>query len=182
MVSGSTSSHGAGSDSLGPTDPSLSIYYTGVLAACRLHALLPLLHKPTLAQAVVKAVATATANAMEEGWCLCSSPRSSPSPINEYGALFMAGQVRQIMAMLEPYATRGLHRPPFAFVSQCVAVLGLDAPHDLYSLTFPRPCLTVAHVYALLCRRGWAANAARLNWDKVQAVVDPGTLPPGIQA
>lgn len=160
------------SSSLPTGDPALAVYHSKVLGLLRLHLLLPLLLQPVLADGVLRAVSRAVAAAVEQAWGAGDAKGAGGGPVSEYGALLMSSQLRVIMEELEAQGLRAAgHRATFARITQSLAILSLDAPHDLYTLSFPAPKLTQAEVRGLMARRGWAA--AKINWDRVQTVLDP---------
>jgi hypothetical protein len=172
------------------SDPLLGAFNGGVMVASGLRAALRAIAKPAAAEAVLRHVAGLVAGVLEDGWVggLSSSPSSSavssPSqppavPVNEYGALLLAAELRGVESRLSALAvsTKGLasanpSRRSFLRLQQCVAVLGLDALQELYALAFPSPLLTRAQVTGLLQQRtglikGKAALDA-IQWDRVK--------------
>jgi len=150
----------------GGTGGAVHIFAAAVLAPLRLPALAAVT-LPVIVDAVVQALARATAAAFEGGWGVGGGGGTPPALVNEYGALLMAAQLRAVLDALEGLAARGAHRRPFGRLVQVLAVLGLDAPHELYGLTFPRPLLSQAEVEGLLIKRGWG-RGVKVNWDRVQ--------------
>jgi hypothetical protein len=124
-------------------------FWNALVARGGLDGLLPCL-SVSARGAVLAAVAQRVVGALETVWWHCR--------VDEYGALLMAAQLREISAALvtrSPPGSGGASstRAAFSRAHQAVAVLNLEKLGDVYSLSFPVPKLSRADMAHLLENR-----------------------------
>lgn len=146
---------------LSATDPLLAAFKHEVVDGCTLALTFSLLHKPEGVARCVECIAEVVALELTEVW--------SSKSVNEFGALLVEQQLREIMSMIESWHTEVPVRRIFGRLQQIVQVLSVESVPDVYNLMFPVPLLKAEEVRELLRHRvGFSAKALEaVQWQKV---------------
>lgn len=151
-------------------DALLNVFHSQLLIGSGLSTLLSLLRQPQGTDMFLQAMAKQVAIILQNGWI------NNKLSINEYGALLLAAELRDIEARLSSYTRSGttLVRKYFTYLEQCMDIWTLDALSDIYSLAFPVPLLSKEEIIQLLHQRvGLIKSTTALEaiqWEKVKCI------------
>lgn len=129
-------------DAATASDPIIAAIQGPVLQGAAFFPMLLRVMRPRCTDMLVNRVTVAVLRALEACW--------SRLPVNDFGALLMASELRQLQTTMSTHIAAGSLRPVFARALQITQVLGIETVSDLYSLAFPVPMLTRGEVLGLL--------------------------------
>lgn len=161
-------------DAISSADPVMAAIRGPVIQGCALFPTMLVILRPACTDLIIARVSVAILGALEAAWL--------GATVNDFGALLMVGQLRQLQNILSSHLTSGSLRLIFLRAQQIVQVLSIEAIPDLYALLFSTPALRRTEVVALLSNKSGllptdtprrAAVLDAIQWPRVSVVVDP---------